>query len=66
MSADGMGDVSISELTGLNVLMVRHLIDQDSPPRMRYEDWERQKKADDSGGCSTAHSEWDSGWIPDQ
>lgn len=50
MSADGMSDRGIGELTGLSVEMVRHLID--AAPCARFEDYENQRRLDDE--CSVA------------
>jgi hypothetical protein len=61
MSADGLGDHAIAELTGLSVLMIRRFIEQ--PPRAPFEDWERQKRVDETGGCSNPY---DGIVIPDR
>ena len=42
--------------TGWSVAMIQHALDTSAPARMRFEDWERQKKIDDQHSVTSPFS----------
>jgi hypothetical protein len=55
LRAEGMGIHDIASLTKWSPSMIEYALDKSRTPRGRYEDWQRQKRVDELGGCSNAY-----------
>jgi len=49
LKTEGMGLHDIAAITGWQVCMIEHALNESTPARVRYEDWERQQRTENYG-----------------